>query len=220
MRIEMAQYILPFLAAVIGISVSVTHARPHWKAIVRGDPGPLLLILVTLLCIAYGVERLTYSEQFATRLDRIDQDLRLHENATFTDDTHTIWLGIEELMTGMKHDIRTVQSSDRPNKIPEEFNGLRDRVADRMVEMKKQHGDVMYQIVLVFDGKKNPKQLAEIKQKNCAGLKFYRDKGLEDNVKLSVYDHETLTKFDVLIIDENHVNIGLTHPKAPVRATS
>lgn len=102
----------------------------------------------------------------------------------------------------------SVQSSDRPNKIPEEFNGLRDRVADRMVEMKKQHGDVMYQIVLVFDGKKNPKQLAEIKQKNCAGLKFYRDKGLEDNVKLSVYDHETLTKFDVLIIDENHVNIG------------
>lgn len=37
---------------------------------------------------------------------------------------------------------------------------------------------------------------------------FYRNKGLGANVELRVCDHETLTKFDVLIIDEKDVNIG------------
>lgn len=159
MQIEMAQYILPFLAAVIGIVVLLAHASQHLEGIKRGDPGTILLILVSLLCTAYGVERLTYSEQFAERLDRIDQALQRNVSAEFIDDTRDIWRGIDELMTSMEHDIRTVQSGDRRNKIPDEFKSLEYRVADRLAEMKQRHPDVKYRIVLVFDGKKSGKEL-------------------------------------------------------------
>lgn len=162
MRIEMAQYILPFLAAFIGISLFVVNVWQHWPETKRGDPGPFLLFLVSLLCTAYGVERLTYSAQFAERLDRIDQELRLHDSATFTDNPDEIWFGIKELMTGMQYRIRTVQSGDRRNTIPDGFKDLRDRVAARLIEMKQRHLGVKFQIVLVFEGKRAPSSLPKL----------------------------------------------------------
>jgi hypothetical protein len=209
MQFEMAQYILPFLAALIGIAVFSLHIKQHWKRISDGDMAPLLVVLISLLCTAYGVERLVYSENYAKLLNRLDQALTQQQRVTFTDDLRDIWSGIAEEMLSVDHTIRTVQSGDRPNRLPSQFKDLPDKIAARLTEQQGRFGDVRYRIVLVFEGaKKTAEQLADLEKANRERLDFYKSRGLEGNVELRVFDHETLTKFDILIIDEKHVNIG------------
>lgn len=209
MYFEMAQYILPFLAALIGIAVFLLHFKQHWGKIRSGDLTPLLVLLISLLCTSYGVERFVYSENYTKLLNRLDQALKQQPSVTFTDDLRDIWSGIEAEMLSVDHIIRTVQSGDRPNHLPSQFKDLPDKIAARLVEQQGRFGDVRYRIVLVFEGaKKTAEQLADLEKANRDRLNFYKNKGLESNVELRVFDHETLTKFDILIIDEKHVNIG------------
>ena len=71
MYLEMAQYILPFLAALIGIAVFLLHFKQHWEKIRSGDLTPLLVLLISLLCTSYGVERFVYSENYTKLLNQI-----------------------------------------------------------------------------------------------------------------------------------------------------
>lgn len=209
MYLEMAQYILPFLAALIAILVLLFHIKQHWEQISRGDLTPLLVVLISLLCTAYGVERLVYLDNYSRLLSRLDQVLAQQPRVTFTDDVRDIWSGISTVMLSVEHTIRTVQSGDRPNRLPDQFKDLPEKIAARLTEQQERFGDVRYRIVLVFEGaKKTPEQLADLEKANRDRLEFYNKKGLAGKVELRVFDHETLTKFDILIVDEKHVNIG------------
>ena len=218
------QIILPFIGALIGIAVLVIGFKGTWSKIKQGDSGPFLIVLVSLLCTAYGVERLTYTSQFDERLSKIDNRLGAIETqlvkspqASFIDDQREIWNSIEDIMLTTERDIRTVQASDRPNVLPAEFKNLTQKVADRLAAKKRQYGDVRYRVVLVFDSNKNSHELNQIEKDNRDRLQFYASKGLKDNVELRVFDRKPLMKFDVLIIDTSHVNIGFDTYEGPTK---
>ena len=181
----------------------------------KGDVAPLLVVLVSLLCIAYGVERLTYSQSVEARLDTIDALLRQSPNARFTENTDDIWSSIRAMMLAVDHNIRTVQAGDRPTDIPDKYKDLRPRLADRLNEKKKQYRDVWYRVVLVFSGTKTPDEIAVIKKENSERLKFYSDLGLKDNVQLRIFTREPIVKFDVLIVDTRSVSIGFDTFEGP-----
>ena len=213
---QILEYVLPFIGAAIGGLVLVVQFRELWGRLKLGDVGPLLLLLVSLLCVAYGVERFTYSESIEQRLESIDTSLRKTPGAKFTANTETIWSGISRIMLDVEHNIRTVQAGNRPN-LPKTYTSLKDKLADRLNEQKRQHGDVWYRVVLVFDEPKNSAEIAEIKSENDAALQFYADHGLKNNVELRVYTHQPLTKFDVVIVDTLHVNVGFDTFEGPVK---
>ena len=201
--------LVAFFTAAIGLGVIGLHVRQHWKSISNGDLIPLLVVLISLLCTAYGVERWAYSDNYRGLLTRLDQALAQQPRATFTDDVHDVWNDIARAVLSVDHTIRTVQSGDRPNEIPAEFSNLPERIRDRLAEQQARFGDVRYEIVLVFEGANiGADRLAEIESANRARVGLYKEKGLEHNVELRIFDHETLTKFDILIIDDKHVNIG------------
>ncbi len=211
------EYVLPFIGAAIGGFVLVVQFRELWGRLKSGDVGPLLLVLVSLLCVAYGVERLTYSQITEERLDSIVALLQKSPKATFNENTSDIWSSIRNIMLDVEHHIRTVQAGDRPN-IPAEFGDIRIKLAARLNERKQQSSDVWYRIVLVFDDTKTPEDLVEIKHQIADVLKIYADRGLKDNVELRVFTRRPLTKFDVLIVDTKHVNIGFDTFEGPVKS--
>lgn len=213
---EMLQYILPLFGAFIGVIVLLFDLREFWTKTKSGDFGPLLVALVSLLCVAYGVERLTYSEITEERLDSIVDLLQKSPKATFNENTTDIWSSIRKIMLGVEHHIRTVQAGDAPN-IPTEFSDIRTKLADRLNERKQKSSDVWYRIVLVFDDTKSTEELATIKRQNADVLKFYADHGLKNNIELRVFTRRPLTKFDVLIVDTRDVNIGFDTFEGPVK---
>lgn len=213
---EMLQYILPFFGALIGVVVLLFDLREFWSRTRSGDFGPLLVVLVSLLCVAYGVERLTYSQITEERLDSIVALLEKSPKATFNENTDDIWSSIQQIMLGVEHHIRTVQAGDRPN-IPEKFRDIRTKLAERLKERKQKSSDVWYRIVLVFDDKKTADEMAAIRRQIAEVLQIYADRDLKDNVELHVFTRRPLTKFDVLIIDTKHVNIGFDTFEGPVK---
>jgi hypothetical protein len=214
MRItEILEYALPFAAVAIAVLAFILERNELWKRVrEQHDVGPIVLVLVSLLCIAYGVERLTYSQKVDARLDEIISMLGKTPTATFTDNTNQIWSSLRNIVLGMEYDIRTIQSGDRPSTIPEAFKDLRERLADRMAEMRRIHV-VRYRVVLVFDQDKSVDELKKIKEANAAVMALYESKGVSANVELRVFPHKPLAKFDILVVDSRHVNIGFdTYP--------
>jgi hypothetical protein len=205
--IEILQYALPFFGALVGIFVFALERHELWKKIKGGEVGPITLALVSLLCIAYGIERVSYSQQVEERLDNISGLVQKFPNATFIDNNEQIWSTIEHMALNVEKNIWTVYAGDRPN-IPEKYKDIPTKLAIRLSELKRNHPDVFYRIVLVFDEAITAKEAEDVMKNNNERLKMYEEKGLKGNVQLRVFPRKPLTKFDITIVDERHVMIG------------
>jgi hypothetical protein len=205
--IEILQYVLPFFGALLGALVFALERSELWIRIRKGEVGPVVLALVSLLCIAYGIERITYSQQVEEKLDDIARLVQKSPSAAFTDNNDQIWTTIERMALSVEKNIWTVYAGDRPN-IPEKFKDIPLKLAARLSELRKSHPDVFYRVVLVFDEPMTSKEVDDIKQQNNERLSLYENQGLKGNVQLKVFTRKTLTKFDVTIIDDKHVMIG------------
>jgi hypothetical protein len=206
MRAEhLLQYILPLLGAGIGILVFLLGIRDNWAKIRGGDALPILVILISLLCTAYGVERLTYS----TEIDQIRQRLDKVPAASFLSTRPEIWSSIRRLMLGVDQTVRAVEAADRPTDVPQQYENLPDEFRTRLASQKGQLGGaVKYRVVLVFEYPKHSDGLATIEQAIEQKMDAYKKAGLEDVLELRVFEREPLAKFDVTIIDTQHVIIG------------
>ena len=166
---ETLQYLLPFAGAFVGIVVFIVELREFLGRIRKGDVAPLLVVLVSLLCIAYGVERLTYSQSVEARLDTIDALLRQSPNARFTENTDDIWSSIRAMMLAVDHNIRTVQAGDRPTDIPDKYKDLRPRLADRLNEKKNNIAMYGTELFWFFPARKRLTRLPLSKKKIAKG---------------------------------------------------
>lgn len=177
----------------------------------EGDSGPLVVGLLALLCLAYGVERLSYSSDVVDQLSLIKATLSDHARRTpdakFSSDQNEVWSQLIESLSNTENEIRTVQAGDRPSNAPDAYKNFGEILANRLVQMKRSH-PVKFRIVLVFDDQKTKQELKEIYDLNVDRLAFYESKGLNGDIELSIFEHQPLMKFDVMIIDDRDVCIG------------
>jgi hypothetical protein len=203
--------VLPFVAAAVGIIVFLFGFTENLKKIWNGDSTPVLVVLISLLCVAYGVERVTYS----TEIGQIHRELQQRPKTDLQSTKSEIWSAISRLMLTVEQNVRAVQSGDRPTNVPAEFSGLPDQFRARLADRKKIHGGaVKYRVVLVFDGPKSGQELEDIAKANAERKELYKQAGLADALEIKVFSRKPLTKFDVTIIDTHHAIIGFDTAEA------
>jgi hypothetical protein len=88
---NLLQWILPLLGAAIAIIAFLVNFRKSIDKFRKGDSATILLGLVTLLSIAFGVERLVSAEQLNKRLSGLEKQLTSIAGGRFLDNYNEIY---------------------------------------------------------------------------------------------------------------------------------
>jgi hypothetical protein len=202
----MLEWLLPFLGAAIAISAFLLNFRKSIDKFRKGDSTTILLGLVTLLSVAFGVERLVSAEQLGRQLSTIEKQLTTIAGGRFLDNYNEVYNAGTKICSTADQHIKAIVTSG-----PKAPNYFIEAIAERLKDRKKAGYNTTFQIVLVVDSQQT--DLDSFEKKNAERLAVFDKYGVKDSIAVYVLDSKPTLSFDVLIVDRKHVNIGITSSK-------
>jgi hypothetical protein len=195
------QFILPFLVVIVVIIATLANFSGTIKKLREGDAATLSLVLITVLMIAYGVERYVNYTQLDERLSNLETQLSTAVGGRLVN--KKIYDSAATLLDTFENKIRTVVVTAGP-KTPPSFA---ENVAQKLKERKKLGYAVKYEIVLVLSANQVV-DLDHFEKANNDRIGLFNTYGVADAIALFVLESNTAANFDVMIVDRNHVYLG------------
>jgi len=200
---------LVLLLLVILIAVSTIH---KYYSLVEPSIlfGRQMTILVFLVTIMIGILVLSYIADVHFQEAILKEQRQLQGYVTnavggyrVEGDEQIYRLGALICQDMDKH-IRTVLAASGPKA----SKAFVKAIAQRLAERQSAGVNVLFEVVLVLDGDKVD-DLDRFKKENKKRIEEYEEYGAKDCIHLFILDTEEQLNFDILIVDDKHVNIGI-----------
>jgi len=205
------QWLLPYLAASIALVLFLLNFKGTVKKLWEGDPAAIVLVLVTLLCGAYGTERLFYAAQVNQRLVGIEDRLTRPVGGQLLKNYDQIYRSAASICKTAEKEIRTLAvASDR--KSPSYFA---DQVVERLKQLKQMNRPARYDAVAVLDSAKvqDANSVQNLVQIIDERSQIYEKSNVGDLFHRYIIVSDRPLAFDVVLVDKRHVMYGFTSLK-------
>jgi len=192
--------LLLIVAGLLGLIIAIADFGGWSEKITTKPSSSFVLLTVGMLAIAVGLERVVRFKHLDEQLDRFEHLFASHLGCHYYeghDDTYGA--AIRLCATAQKH-VRTLIIG---RAAPEQW---RTALSERLRESKEANKPIKFQVVVALSFKKmQPNFVEEIEQR----LETYREKGVEHLVTRRILDLNPPLGFDLLIVDDQHVFIGI-----------
>lgn len=192
--------LLLIATGLLGLIIAIADFAGWAEKITAKSPSSFVLLTVGMLAIAVGLERVVRFKHLDEQLDRFEHLFASHLGCLYHeghDDTYRA--AIRLLATARKH-VRTL-IIDRT--APEQW---REALSERLRESKEANKPIKFQVVVALSLKKIPSNFVEEFEQR---VEIYREKGVEQLMTRRILDLNPPLGFDLLIIDDQHVFIGI-----------
>lgn len=202
------------LAGIFGILIGL-GLQPAFLP--RGNILQTILVILSLLCLGVGLERVTlfrrydqHVKNYDKHLERYEQQISRFEHTLLRSLSGQHLRGSEEIydsairyVSTANNRIRTIVFG-RSSKAPQKWA---EAVARRLKEMKLAGTPIKFEVVIAVDFQQLP---SDFQEGIDTRFKIYERHGVKELVSLYLLDIKPAIGFDILIIDREHVILSLT----------
>jgi Flp pilus assembly pilin Flp len=206
--LSMLQWILPLLVALIVIVAMFANFSGTITKFRQGDAATLSLVLISILMVAYGVERYVNSTQLDQRLTNIESKLSTAVGGQFINNSNDIYVSAAKLLDEFEGRIRTIVVTTVP-KAPDSFA---ERIAQKLKERRDKGFPIKYDVVLILSAEQ-VRDLDKFEKATNDRISYFDQYGVADAINLNILETNTTANFDVFIVDRKSVHIGYSLSK-------
>ena len=190
--------LLLIVAGLLGLSIAIADFG-GWTITPKLSVS-VVLLTVGMLAIAVGLERVLRFKHLDEQLERFEHLFASHLGCHYYEGHDDVYRAAIRLCTTAQKHVRTLIIG---RTAPEQW---RTALSERMRESKEANKPIKFQVVVALSLEKiQPDFVEEVKQR----LEKYREKGVEHLMTLRIFDSNPPLGFDLLIIDDQHVFIGI-----------
>lgn len=166
---------------------------------------PTGVVVLSLLVSAFSYDRLFLSKDLEERLDALTEIINTLTSRSISasqlEGSDQIYESRAYLWSKMQVRARTVLVGG-----PKAHDVLINAISNRLAYHKNSNHDVRFEVALIVDSSNF--DLDGIKKQNDSRFERFKRQGVDRFVEVKVVESSNPLNFDVLIIDEQHVNIG------------
>jgi len=192
--------LLLIVAGLLGLIIAIADFGGWTETITAKPSSAFVLLTVGMLAIATGLERVVRFKHLDEQLDRFEHLFASHLGCHYYEghnDTYSA--AIRLCATAQKH-VRTLIIG---RTAPEQW---RTALSERLRESKEAKKPIKFQVVVALSLKDIPPNFVEEFEQR---LDTYREKGVEHLMTRRILDLNPPLGFDLLIVDDQHVFIGI-----------
>lgn len=162
------------------------------------ETSQITLLLIGILCLAIGLERLTKFEDIHRKLDELSNRLKWVAPAQVLDGHDAIYNAAMELVNDARKVIRASSFRERHRTAPVPYLHL---LASKIEKSKKQKQPIEYRLLYGYGS------LAELVQTDEQHKSFFESRGIGDHFRYKYLN--TSIGIDLLIVDNKNILFAL-----------
>jgi hypothetical protein len=199
-RAEALTYLLLTLTGLLGVVIALADFVGWTDSITEKRSISLVLVTVGVLAVAVGLERAIRFKDIDEQLGRFERLFASHLGCRYYEGHDESYnAAIELCATAQKH-VRTLIIG---RTAPEKWASA---VSERLRESKDAQKPIKFQVTVAFNFNGIDHSFIEAFERR---LEIYRKKGVEHLMTLRLLDLNRPLGFDLLIIDRQHVFLGV-----------